>query len=212
LKNMSGDNRSDGVALETLVFIINALKEHEKQLDQLISGLCAAEDDQTNNIDQFNNKIKKFEEKTTRLQSEIDHLKSYVSLDVNAAPIAESKTDVAEVKMPRRQPTVLRCRQWEDFQSSAIQADTLAFEYKETEKTFRVDALKGNQIVTYSGEVPTLETLFKTWLSKQLEITDAENMFGASDQRNADEVVAKGAPAVSPEIVAIACNAESKGP
>jgi len=50
--------------------------------------------------------------------------------------------------------------------------------YKEAEKTFQADALKGNQIITYSGELPQLTALLKMWLSKQLEIPEKKILEG----------------------------------
>jgi hypothetical protein len=43
---------------------------------------------------------------------------------------------------------------------------------KEAERTFQADALKGNQIVTFSGEFPKVAGLLKVWLSKQLDIPE----------------------------------------
>jgi len=75
-------------------------------------------------------------------------------------------------------PVILRCKQWDDFQTLAFQAQTLSFMYKEAEKTFQADALKGNQIITYSGELPQLTALLKMWLSKQLEIPEKKILEG----------------------------------
>ncbi|RLI15612.1 hypothetical protein DRO41_03975, partial [Candidatus Bathyarchaeota archaeon] len=66
----------------------------------------------------------------------------------------------------------------EDFQTLAHQAQTLSFLYKETEKKFQVDALKENQIITYSGELPKQTNLLKTWLSKKLDIPEKNILEG----------------------------------
>ena len=50
--------------------------------------------------------------------------------------------------------------------------------YKDAEKTFQADALKGNQIITYSGELPKLTALLKMWLSKQLEVPEKKILEG----------------------------------
>jgi hypothetical protein len=73
---------------------------------------------------------------------------------------------------------ILRCKQWEDFQTLAYQAQTVSFFYREAEKTFQVDALKNNQIITYSGELPKATSLLKVWLAKQLEIPDKKVLEG----------------------------------
>ena len=54
----------------------------------------------------------------------------------------------------------------------------MSFMVKEAERTFQVDALKGNQILTYSGELPKLPALLKVWLSKQLEILEKKVLEG----------------------------------
>jgi hypothetical protein len=60
----------------------------------------------------------------------------------------------------------------------AFQAQTVSFLYRETEKTYQVDALKDNQIVTFSGELPKATALLKTWLAKQLEIPEKKVLEG----------------------------------
>jgi hypothetical protein len=72
----------------------------------------------------------------------------------------------------------MRCKQWEDFQTLARQAQTVSFLYRETEKTFQADALKNNQIITYSGELPKPTTLLKAWLAKQLDIPENKILEG----------------------------------
>jgi hypothetical protein len=72
----------------------------------------------------------------------------------------------------------LRCKQWEDFQTLANQAQTVSFLYREAEKTFQADALKDNQIITYNGELPKASNLLKTWLAKQLSIPENKILEG----------------------------------
>ena len=60
----------------------------------------------------------------------------------------------------------------------AQQAQTVSFTYKETEHVFQADALKGNQVVTYSGELPKMSSLLKIWLSKQLEVPELKVLEG----------------------------------
>jgi hypothetical protein len=72
----------------------------------------------------------------------------------------------------------LRCKQWEDFQNLATQAQTVSFLYKEAEKTFQVDALKANQIITYSGDLPKATSLLKAWLAGQLGVEEKKILEG----------------------------------
>ena len=208
---MSGKGQSDGVAMEILAFMINALKQHENEIDRLISGLGTVKGDQSNNKEKLNDKVEKIGEKITILQNKIDKLKSYVSLAATAASTAEQKVSIVPGKMQSGSTSIMKCKQWEDFQNLAVQADALAFVYKEKEKTFGVEALKGDKLMTYNGEVPTFATLLKVWLSKQLEIIDGESVFVASNQRNSNGAIAESDAAGSQEIVAIACDADSNG-
>ncbi len=73
---------------------------------------------------------------------------------------------------------ILRCKQWEDFQNLAFQAQTLSFSYKEEEKIFQADALKGNRIITYSGALPKFSQILKAWLSKELGIPEKSILEG----------------------------------
>jgi hypothetical protein len=49
---------------------------------------------------------------------------------------------------------------------------------KETEHTFQVDALKGNQIITYTGELPKYPALLKVWLSRTLNASERNVLEG----------------------------------
>jgi hypothetical protein len=74
---------------------------------------------------------------------------------------------------------VLHCKQWEDFQILAAKTQTLSFSYKEEEKVFQANALKGNQIITYSGVLPKLSDVLKMWLSKHLDVPERSILEGA---------------------------------
>jgi hypothetical protein len=134
---------------------------------------------------ELSGKIEKVEERLTALQNEITGLITYLSTPretsataLPAPPAPEQKTETLQVREIRGPPVILRCKQWEDFQTLAHQAQTLSFLYREAEKTFQVDALKDNQIITYSGELPKPTALLKTWLSRQLEIPEKKILEG----------------------------------
>jgi hypothetical protein len=84
------------------------------------------------------------------------------------APVAAAAPVVA-VSAPSM---VLLCRQWEDFQQLALGAQTVSFSFKEEDKTFQADALKGNQVIRYSGAMPKFSAVFKAFLSKQLGVSE----------------------------------------
>jgi hypothetical protein len=60
----------------------------------------------------------------------------------------------------------------------ATQAQTLSFMYREAEKAFQVDAMKDNQIITYSGQLPKEASMLKAWLSKQLDVPEKKILEG----------------------------------
>jgi len=179
---MSRKAPSKDEALEALDFIVNVLKEHEKDLDRLINELGSITE-RLGGTGELSGKIEKVEERLTTLQSEISNLITYLSASheaplVPAQRVEEQRAEALQIKEVHGPPVILRCKQWEDFQTLAYHAQTLSFLYREAEKTFQVDALKNNQIVTYSGELPKSASLLKNWLSKQLDIPEKKILEG----------------------------------
>jgi len=176
---MSKKPQSKDEALEALDFIVNVLKEHEKDLDRLISELGTVAT-ALGDTGELSSKVEKVEERISGLQNEISSLINYLSTSPREAPVLteEQKAEVVQASMMHGPPVILRCKQWEDFQTLAFQAQTLSFMVKEAEKTFQADALKSNQIITYSGELPKFAALLKMWLSKQLEIPETKILEG----------------------------------
>ena len=182
---MSERTPSKDEALEALDFIVNVLKEHEKDLDKLISELGTVAN-QLGESGEINNKVAKIEDKINNMQNEISNLIKHLSAlprETRPAAVAgkfggEARADEAEAAVANNPPLALRCKQWEDFRELAVKARTVAFVFNEAERTFEVDALKDNQITTYSGELPKLGSLLKMWLSKQLEIPEKQVLEG----------------------------------
>jgi hypothetical protein len=174
-------------ALEALDFIVNVLKEHERDLDKLINELATVTE-QLGDTGELNGKVEKLEEKINNLQKEVTNLISCLSsAPKQALPAAvKEPTDQAQAApaapaaaMVQGGPSViLRCKQWEDFQTLALHAQTLSFSYKEDEKVFQVDALNGNQIITYSGPLPKFSVIIKASLSKQLDVPEKSILEG----------------------------------
>jgi len=181
---MSRRAPSKDEALEALDFIVSVLKEHEKDLDRLINELGTVTV-KMGDTGELSGKVEKVEERLTTLQNEITNLITYLSASqgVPAVPsqLTQTRTQKAEevqVREIRGPPVILRCKQWEDFQTLAYQAQTVSFLYKEAEKTFQVDALKNNQVITYSGELPKQTALLKAWLSRLLDIPEQKVLEG----------------------------------
>jgi ATP-dependent 26S proteasome regulatory subunit len=174
-------------ALEALDFIVNVLKEHEKDLDKLINELATVTE-QLGDTGELSGKVEKVEEKINNLQREVTTLIGYMSRipkETIVTPIKPQPTGVV-TPTPTLTPNMvhpnasvlLRCNQWEDFQSLASKAQTITFSYKEEEKVFQADALRGNQIITYSGSIPKFSSILKGWLSRQLEVPEQNILEG----------------------------------
>jgi hypothetical protein len=190
---MSKKLPSKDEALEALDFIVNVLKEHEKDLDRLINELGNITE-QLGVTGELTGKVEKVEQKISGLQNEIGGLINYLSTSPREAPSVNKEpqrnepiqTNVmatpisAMPNMPMMQgpPVILRCKQWEDFLTLACQSQTLSFMIKEAEKTFQADAIKNNQIVTYNGEFPKIALLLKSYLAKQLEVSEKRILEG----------------------------------
>jgi len=155
-------NRND--ALEALDFIINVLKEHEKDLDRLIGelGKIAGRFGQAGEVP---TKITRVEERLESLQSEVASLIKELS----------SPKEVSQFGM-RGPPVIVRCKQWEDFKVLAKGAETVSFLFKEAEKSFQADALKEGRVLTYNGEFPRDSRLLKFWLARELGVSE-ESVF-----------------------------------
>jgi hypothetical protein len=166
-------------ALEALDFIVNVLKEHEKDLDKLINELATVTE-QLGETGELSGKVEKVEEKINNLQKEVTNLISYLSggtpketLPASVKERMDEAAWAAPAMVIQGWPSViLRCKQWEDFQTLAFRAQTLSFSYKEDEKVFQADALKGNHIITYNGALPKFSSILKPWLSKQLDVPE----------------------------------------
>ncbi len=186
MAEMAANPGSKDKSLEALDFIINVLKEHEQNLDKSISEFASVTE-QMGNIDVLNGRVEKVEEKIGSLQKEITNLIGILSNSPNSFSTASKKPDLqteaitsATVAMVQSGPLVtLHCKQWKDFQSLAMNAQKLSFNFKETEKVFQVEALKGNQLVLFSGILPNFAIIIKTWLSKQIAIVEGNVIEGS---------------------------------
>jgi hypothetical protein len=181
---MSEKSPSKDEALEALDFIVNVLKEHEKDLDKLVNELGAVAG-QLGESGELNVKVKKIEDKINGLQTEVGNLvkslsvapRESTSAEVSAAP-KNLKPEVSNVTPSGGLPLRLQCKQWEDFQMLAAKAQAVSFALKEAEKCFEVNAFKNNQLIIFNGETPKLPLLMKVYLSKQLETSEKQILEG----------------------------------
>jgi len=154
-------------ALEALDFIINVLKEHEKDLDRLINELGKTSE-KFGEKGALSSKIESVEERLSSLQTEISNLIGFISSS------QRERTFISHGA-----PLIVRCKQWEEFKVLASGAETVSFLFKETERAFQVDALKEGKVLTYSGEFPQDTKLLKIWLSRELGIGEEKIFEGA---------------------------------
>ncbi len=183
---MAENSGSRDRSFEALDFIINILKEHEQTLDKSIQELATVTERRgSSGVSEV--KVEKIEQKIEGLQKEIARLAGYLSNQPKAslAPLSHQDPTVkaAPVISPpiiQEMPSVvLNCKQWGDFQLLAMHPQTLSFSIKENEKVFQVEAVTGNQIITYTGELPSFSSILGVWLSQQLS-TMRQNVFEGS--------------------------------
>jgi hypothetical protein len=173
-------------ALEALDFVVNVLKEHEKNLDSLI-GEFATVTEQFGETEKLTDKVEIIEEKLENLQKEVTKLINLISKLSGSIPkdallnsvkenVSEATCAASDMAIQGGPSMIFRCKQWGDFQTFAFQAQTLTFSYKEEDLVFQANALKCNQIIMFSGELPEFSSILKTWLSKQLDVSE-KNIF-----------------------------------
>jgi len=183
---MAENPNSKDRAFEALDFIINVLKEHEQTLDKSIQELATVTE-QRGSSSVPEAKIEKIEQKLDGLQKEVAKLIGYLATQSKNQPAPSSPLEPTAKTTPTVSPpilqemssVVLNCRQWEDFHLLALHSQTLSFSIKENEKIFQAEAVKGNQIITYEGTIPSFSSLLGVWLSQQLGIM-RQNVFEGS--------------------------------
>jgi chaperonin cofactor prefoldin len=181
---MADNNDSKDRSLEALDLIINVLKEHEQHLDKSFHEMAAITEQIGETKDGLKNKVEEIEEKITNLQKEVTKLITIVSTSkpkgALPAKIKEQTGQTTPSPALESKPTmILRCTQWEDFQALAMNADTLSFNYKEEIAVLEVNAIKGNQLIKYTGAFPNLSMILKRWLSLQLDIPELNILEGS---------------------------------
>ncbi len=147
-------------ALEALDFIINVLKEHEKDLDRLI-GQLGIITESLGETGEITGKFESIEDRISSLQGEITDLVKYLAIPKSTSPSTLAPRNTVNVN----------CKRWEDFKNLAAGAETVSFLFKE-EASFCADALKNGRLVSFTGEFPQNSRLLKLWLSKELNVAE----------------------------------------
>jgi hypothetical protein len=104
---MSKKPQSKDEALEALDFIVNVLKEHEKDLDRLIGELGTVTE-ALGQTGELSCKVEKVEERISGLQNEINSLVNYLSASPREAPVLTSvqKTEVVQAGVMHGPPVI----------------------------------------------------------------------------------------------------------
>lgn len=137
----------------------NAIKENSENLKMLLNRVSMISD----RMDNLQNEITtlcKFSPQTTQENQTA----------VSAGEVKEAQRDLPKNLEEGNPFTVLRFKNWEDFQAFASQPKTVCFTYRESDKVFEADALKNNQLAIYVGEMPKPLELLKYWISSQLKL------------------------------------------
>lgn len=156
-------------ALEALDFIINVLKEHEKDLDRLV-GQLGIITESLGETGEISDKIVNIEDKISNLQGEISKITTSTGAPQQSTVVRGSAKAVN-----------VKCRKWEDFKTMAKGADTVSYLFKTSENTFKADALKNGKLVSYAGDFPSNSNLLKMWLSKELMVNEEDVFEGVLD-------------------------------
>ena len=170
-------------ALEAMDFIVNILKEHEKDLDRLIGELGTVTE-QFGETGDLGEKVKKIETKIDSLQTDIASLVERVSTSQAEAQVGTATssrtmgTQTTHAAAANEIPVLMQCRNWEDFQAMASGTQTLSFAFRENDLTFVVNAVKNNRVITFNGKLPKPSSLLKMWLSKQLDVSEKKILEG----------------------------------
>lgn len=162
-------NRNE--ALEALDFIINVLKEHEKDLDRLIGQL--------GNITESLGETGEISEKINNIEKRISNLQSELTMMIKN--IAIPKTISTPLNVTANPAVNVKCKKWEDFKTLARGAETVSYSYKISEDTFHATALKDSKMVSYTGIFPANSILLKMWLSQELSVKEETVFEGALD-------------------------------
>ena len=186
---MAQNDGSEDKYFEALDFVINVLKKHEQILDKSIQELTTLTE-YLENINVLNSKVENADEKINIIQKDVTDIvggRSNMPKEALQTSVTEMGSQVwATSAVPfavvqSGSSLVLHCKQWRDFEVLAMHAQTLSFIYKEEEKVLQVCAIKGNQIIRFTGALPDFSIILKAWLSQQLNIQESNIVEGFWD-------------------------------
>jgi len=152
---------------EALKLVLKSLKKFESDFKRL-----------TTQLREIRESSKLSGETAQTFESIKEHLfniQREISKTLNYEPARAVAGSTISIPSP---PMIIRCKHWEDFKSQASNAENLSFLCQEEEKSFQVDAVKGGKVYTYSGQLPTIIAMLKTWLSKEMNTEENKILEG----------------------------------
>ncbi len=153
-------NKSSRDKYEEYASVVGGFRTHGKGFGDVIRGLRRVVEDSGMGSAE-SEKVGDIETRFSAIQNEISDL-------INSLP---SSAMVREESL-RGPPVIVRCKQWDDFKTQALNANTVSFLYRAEEKAFQVDALKEGRVYTYSGQMPSDVTFLRAWLSRELFVEE----------------------------------------
>jgi len=186
---MENNSGSEDKYFEALDFVINVLKKHEQILDKSIQELTTLTE-YLENLNGLNSKVENAEEKINTIQKDVTDIlggRLIMAKGTLQASIKELEPQGLKLTaIPSEvgysgSSLILHCKQWEDFEALAKQAQTLSFSHKEDEKLLQVNAIKRNQLIRFTGALPGFSIILKAWLSQQLNIPESNIVEGFWD-------------------------------
>jgi hypothetical protein len=148
--------------------IADSFRQHGDGISEALGSLRRTAEVSGSDED-YVRKVKDLEERFSAIRDEASILLS------SMLPSAPAGTKDEQVLGP---PVVIRCKQWEDFKVQAYGAITVSFLCKPEERAFQVDALKGGNVYTFSGQLPSDTALLANWLSRELSVAQRRVLEG----------------------------------
>jgi len=171
---MTDDATSRDEAMEALDFIINVLKEHETSLDNAIENLSNIQETM-GQASAVVTKVDKLEESIDRLQQGFSQVSMKLSDVLKTAIIPKHHEPLAmsvgtQLCSKGSKPTfMLECKSWEDFESLSLNSQIVSFNFRDG-RVLQAKAVKNDVIIDYTGALPSIKLVLKSWLSNKLNV------------------------------------------
>ena len=181
-KDMAKDTGPEDKYFEALDFASNVLKKHEQILDRSIQELATLTE-YLEYITALYNQVENAEEKIAVMQKEVASLtggvpkvpeETFKALLKGRESQVWTQAVIHPAVVQSGSSLILQCKRWGDFVVLAMNAQTLSFSYREDEQAFQVNAIKGGQIIRYTGALPNFSIILKAWLYRQLNVAESD--------------------------------------